>query len=180
MKLKFAIICVLLSGIFSAQQVKEYKIGTPVKLSVPSTYVKSYDLNDFALAQFTNAVSEKYVIVIQAEKAHLTSVQVLFADITEAADYYVKSIFDGLAENGKRNITEPKKIKIGSYDAAELLVQGTLIDDVENTEVDLFYHLTVIETPAHYYQIISWSSLKDRNKNLSEFANIAGSFTELN
>ncbi|UFK96990.1 hypothetical protein [Kaistella faecalis] len=179
MKLKLAIISVLLFGVFSAQQMKEYKVGTPVKIAVPSNYVKSYNLNDFAIAQFSNAVNEKYVVVIQTEKEHLNSVQVSFADIAEAGNYYVKSLFDGLAENGKKTVSAPKKMKIGNNDAAELLVQGTFIDEEDHTETDLFYHLTVVETPAYYYQIISWSQLKDRNKNLSEFMNIAKSFAEL-
>ena len=179
MKLKLAIICVLLFGVFSAQQMKEYKVGNPIKIAVPSTYVKSYDLNDFALAQFTNAVNDKYVVIIQTEKEHLTSLQVSFADIAEAGNYYVKSLVDGLAENGKKTVSTPKKMKIGNNDAAELLVQGTFIDEEDHTETDLFYHLTVVETPAYYYQIISWSQLKDRNKNLSEFMNIAKSFAEL-
>ena len=179
MKLKLAFIISLLFGMFSAQQIKEYKFGAPIKISVPSTYVKSYDLNDFAIAQFTNAVNEKYVVVIQTEKDHLTSVQVSFVDTADAGSYYAKSLSDGLSENGKKSVSPPKKVKIGSYEAAELMVQGTMHDEEANTEADLFYHLTVVETPAHYYQIISWSALKDRNKNLNEFMNIANSFAEL-
>lgn len=179
MKLKLTFIISLLFGMFSAQQIKEYKFGAPIKISVPSTYVKSYDLNDLAIAQFTNAVNEKYLVIIQTEKEHLTSVQVSFADIAEAGNYYVKSLLNGLAENGKRTVSSPKKMKIGNNAAAEILVQGTLIDEEGRTETDLFYHLTVVETPLHYYQIISWSQLKDRNKNLTEFMNIANSFAEL-
>lgn len=179
MKLKLTIISVLLFGVFSAQQMKEYKVGKPIKIAVPSTYVKSYDLNDFALAQFTNAVNDKYVVIIQTEKEHLTSLQVAFADIAEAGEYYAKSLIDGLAENAKRTVSAPRKLKIDNKDAVELLVQGTLTDVTDQTEADLFYHLTVVETPAHYYQIISWSELKDRNRNLNEFMNIANSFVEL-
>ena len=80
-------LAVFFSSIFSAQQMKEYKFGTPITMSYPVGYVKVYDLNDVAVAQFTNAVDSKYAIVLQTEKDNLTFVQVEFANIKEAGNY---------------------------------------------------------------------------------------------
>ena len=54
MKTKLLFLTALfLSLTFSAQQMKEYKFGEPFNISLPANYLKSYDLNDVAVAQLS-------------------------------------------------------------------------------------------------------------------------------
>ena len=171
-------LAVFFSSIFSAQQMKEYKFGTPITMSYPVGYVKVYDLNDVAVAQFTNAVDSKYAIVLQTEKDNLTFVQVEFANIKEAGNYYFTNIITGLKDDLSKKQSETKEISINGYKAAESIIEGTLIDDESDNSAQLFYYYVVVETPKNYYQILMWSDLKDKNKNLEEFKKIAKTFKE--
>ena len=92
-------VAIFLSGIFSAQQMKEYSFGQPFTMSYPAGYVKTYDLNDVAAAQFSSPINEKYSVVIQTEKDNLMFYQVDFSSLKEAGDYYSTSIKNGLIDD---------------------------------------------------------------------------------
>lgn len=171
-------VAILICSIFSAQQMKEYNFGEPFKISYPAGYVKSYDLNDVAAAQFSSPVNEKYSIVIQTEKDHLTFYQLAFTDLVEAGAYYSKTIKDGLIDDASLKYVSPKEIKVNGHNAVESTVEGSFVDEESGLTTKLFYNVTIVETVTHYYQIISWCAAKDKDKNLAEFRKIASSFKE--
>lgn len=178
---KFAIFLLLVFFAipFSAQKMTEYQFGTPFTMSFPVGYVKVYDLNDVAAAQFTNAVENKYAIVVQTEKDNLNFVQIAFANITDAGNFYFKNIKDGLEDDSFKKQSTPKEISINGYKAVESTIEGTLIDDESETSTQLFYYFAVVETTNNYYQILLWSDLKNKNKNVEEFRKIANTFKEV-
>ena len=171
-------VAILFSGIFSAQQMKEYNFGKPFQISYPAGYVKSYDLNDVAAAQFSSPVNEKYSIVIQPEKDHLTFYQLEFSDLVEAGTYYSKTIKDGLTDDASLKYVSPKEMKINGHNAVESLIEGSFTDEESGLTTKLFYDVTIVETNNHYYQIISWCAAKDKKKYEEEFRKIASSFKE--
>lgn len=171
-------VALLLSGIFSAQQMKEYNFGKPFQISYPAGYVKSYDLNDVAAAQFSSPVNEKYSILIQTEKDHLTFYQLEFSDLVEAGSYYSKTIKDGLNDDASLKYVSPKEIKINGHNAVESTIEGSFTDEESGLTTKLFYNVTIVETNNHYYQIISWCAVKDKKKYEEEFRKIASSFKE--
>lgn len=177
-KITLLFLLIFLSISFSAQKMTEYTFGTPFTMSFPVGYVKVYDLNDVAAAQFTNAVDDKYAIVVQTEKDNLTFVQVKFANISEAGNFYFKNIKDGLEDDSYKKQSAPKEITINGYKAVESTIEGSIMDDETQTSTQLFYYFAVVETPKNYYQILLWSDLKDKNKNLEEFRKIANTFKE--
>lgn len=177
MKTKLLFLTALfLSLTFSAQQMKEYKFGEPFNISLPANYLKSYDLNDVAVAQFTNAASAKYFVIIMTEKEHLSSVKVAFSDMMEAGEYFGKNILDGLGDDEFAKISTLKTLTINNNPAVEFVVEGTIGDEQTKESTQLFYNATVVETPNAYYQLLSWSSLKDKEKNIEEFRKIAKTF----
>ncbi|MCZ2082772.1 MULTISPECIES: hypothetical protein [unclassified Kaistella] len=180
MRIKIVLfIAVLLSGIFSAQQMNDYQFGAPFTISYPIGYVKSYDLNDVASAQFSSPINEKYSIVIQTEKDNLTFFQIAFSNLVEAGEHYSKAITDGLQDDKSLKYTTPKALMINDQNAVETSIEGSFFEDESELSTQLFYHVTIVETAKHYYQIISWCALKDKNKNLEEFRKIAKSFKEI-
>ena len=172
-------IAMFFSGIFSAQQMKEFSFGQPFKISYPAGYVKSYDLNDVASAQFSSPINEKYSIVIQTEKDNLTFFYFAFSNLVEAGEHYSKAITDGLQDDKSLKYTTPKALMINDQNAVETSIEGSFFEDESELSTQLFYHVTIVETAKHYYQIISWCALKDKNKNLEEFRKIAKSFKEI-
>ena len=173
------LVALLLSGLYSSQQMNDYQFGAPFAISYPIGYVKSYDLNDVAAAQFSNPVNEKYSVVIQTEKDNLTFFQLAFSNLVEAGDYYSKAIKEGLVADNSLKYNSPKEISINGLKAVESTVEGSFIDGESGLSMQLFYHITIIEAAKHYYQIISWSTSKDKSKNLEEFRKIANSFKEI-
>ena len=157
---------------------KEYNFGKPFQISYPAGYVKSYDLNDVAAAQFSSPINEKYSVVIQTEKDNLMFYQVDFSSLKEAGDYYSTSIKNGLIDDASLKYISPKELVINNHKAVEMMVEGKMADGEANLSVELFYHITVVETANYYYQIISWCTAKDKDKNLEEFRKIAKSFKE--
>lgn len=172
------VVVILFSGIFSGQQMKEYNFGKPFQISYPAGYVKSYDLNDVAAAQFSSPVNEKYSIVIQTEKDHLTFYQLEFSDLVQAGSYYSKTIKDGLNDDASLKYFSPKEIKINGHNAVESTIEGSFTDEESGLTTKLFYDVTIVETNNHYYQIISWCAAKDKKKYEEEFRKIASSFKE--
>ena len=71
MKKTVFLIALLIFGIFSSQEWKEVTIGSPFKISYPTNYVKTYDLNADASLQIMNAIKEKYTIIIQDDREAL-------------------------------------------------------------------------------------------------------------
>ena len=171
-------VALLFSGVFSAQQMKEYNFGKPFQISYPAGYVKSYDLNDVAAAQFSSPVNEKYSIIIQTEKDQLTFYQLEFSDLVEAGSYYSKTIKDGLNDDASLKYFTPKEIKINGHNAVESTIEGSFTDEESGLTTKLFYNVTIVETNNHYYQIISWCAAKDKKKYEEEFRKIASSFKE--
>ena len=177
-KFTFLFLLFLVSISVSAQKMEEYKFGTPFTMSFPIGYMKVYDLNDVAIAQFTNTIANKYAIVVQTEKDNLTFVQIAFPTIEDAGNYYFKNILDGLEDDSIKKLSAQKIITINGYKAIESVIEGTMIDAETETSTALFYYFAVVETPKNYYQILLWSDLKDKSKNLEEFKKIANTFKE--
>lgn len=172
-------LAIFLGGMLSAQPLKEYRFGVPFNISYPTNYIKVYDLNDVAAAQFSNVVNDKYSVVIQAERENLTFYQVTFSDIKEAAEFYSKNITAGLVDDITLKKTLPKQMVINNNQASETTIEGKFLDEESKTSTMLFYHITIVETAGYYYQIISWCNLKDKDKNVEEFRKIAKSFKEI-
>lgn len=176
-KLK-VLIAIFIGGLFSAQQMNEYQFGMPFTISYPIGYVKMYDLNDVAAAQFSSPVNGKHSMVIQTEKDNLTFFKVGFSNLLEAGDYYSKSIKEVFNDDQFLKYTNPKQLIINGQSAVESTVEGSFSDDESNLFTQLFYHITIVETAKHYYQILSWCALKDKDKNVEEFRKIAKTFRE--
>lgn len=58
------------------------------------------------------------------------------------------------------------------------IFEGDLIDEETKEIVKVNYVFTVVETPDYYYQILSWSPVKLKDKLLPEFRTMANSFKE--
>lgn len=177
-KFTFLFLILFFAVSFSAQKMTEYTFGTPFTMSFPVDYVKVYDLNNVAAAQFTNSVDGKYGIVVQTEKDNLTFVQVAFSKISEAGNFYFKNIKDGLEDDAYKKQSTPKEITINGYKAVESIIEGTIMYGETQASTQLMYYFAVVETPKNYYQILLWSDLKDKSKNLEEFKKIANTFKE--
>ncbi|GGP04738.1 hypothetical protein GCM10010992_18380 [Cloacibacterium rupense] len=180
MKKKFTLLAFLMiSGFLFSQQIKEEIVGNPFKISYPSNYVKTYDLNDSASLQIMNGIQEKFTIIIQDNIEALDALKMNFASTEEAINFYAKELISGLEENNLKKISAPKNFLINGYNSTEITIEGQTTDGETKEKIEFFYLYTVIKTPYNYYQILSWSSLDNKKQFEEEFRNIAKSFKEI-
>lgn len=173
---KFLLVSSLVLSVFAFGQTgKMMKAGRQFGLNYPASYVKTFNLNEDALLQMSNVASEKYSLVIQDEKAGLEYFKLAFENVGEATTFFTKGIIENL-KNVKKS--EVKMRKIGNYNAAELLIEATDLNEETNEELNLFYVFTLIESPEFYYQVMSWTLAENKSKFEQEFRTIANSFQE--
>lgn len=170
----------MVSNVLFSQEFKQVKVGQTFNLSYPSSYSKVFNLNESASIQLSNIVQDKYLIVIQEEKEALKSLQVNFANIDEAAEFYSKNIISSIPENKNKKISSYRHFKINGYNATELTIDGDVEVDEDGKFLTIAYKFVLAETPNYYYQFLFWSDVNKREKYNEEFEKILSSFKETN
>jgi len=150
-----------------AQQFQEKAIGHVYYVSLPDYMVKATDLNEVASLQYQNTAKETYVIVIEDNKAELEAAGMGFAG---ALDFYNSFANDFLADAKVEE--KVKEVQISGAKA----VQSSALKKFDNMKV--FYLVTVIETPTHYYKMLAWTMEQYRKDYEADFKKIAASFHE--
>jgi hypothetical protein len=127
------------------------------QIAVPPAWDTEDDLNDVAEIQAAYRSSDMYVVVIRDEKADLFEV-----DLKK------------FAELGRDSLLEDKK-EVQVSDAAPLTIDGHSALQFEIRAVHehtrVIYLQTVLETPQHFYQILTWtvpSRWEQNRKTLQE------------
>lgn len=172
------IFSLILVNLSFGQEIKEVKVGKTFQFAYPTNYLRTYTLNTDASLQLSNAALEKYSIIIQDEKASLKSVNVLFSNLEEAIDFYTRTLISNLTDNTNKKTSKVTYRDINGYPSVEKIFEGDLIDEETKEIVKINYVFTLVETPDYYYQILSWSPIKLKEKLLPEFRAMANSFKE--
>ena len=137
-----------------------------IQIVVPGGWTVDKTLNDIAVIQASNRLSEMYVIVIVEGKE----------DFAEGAtlDYFASLSRNGLAENvtGEQS-TEPVPLQVSGHSAMEYQMEGS----VDN--INIKYICTVIETPTHFYQIFTWTLPSRFEQNRETLRGVMQSFKEV-
>ena len=167
-------------GLVMGQELKQVKVGQAFNISYPSSYSKTYDLNDSACLQLSNLVQEKYFFIIQEEKEILKFLHVEFTNINEALEFYAKGLISNLPDNKNKKVSKIKNFKINGYNAAEISIEGDFVDEETDKTYTLVYNYTLIESQNYYYQILAWSNINKRDAYGDEFKKMINSFKEEN
>ena len=136
------------------------------QITVPEDWNETNELNDVATIQAANFNKEQYVIVIEDSKEDFTD-----ANLDDHSQITSQLIVDGLTAP---NLTSPNPITINGYTALQREIQGSF----EN--INVVYLHTSIETPTHFYQIVTWSLKSRFEENRSVFEQVTQSFQEVN
>ena len=136
------------------------------QITVPEDWNETNELNDVATIQAANFNKEQYVIVIEDSKEDFTD-----ANLDDHSQITSQLIVDGLTAP---NLTSPNSITINGYTALQREIQGSF----EN--INVVYLHTSIETPTHFYQIVTWSLKSRFEENRSVFEQVTQSFQEVN
>ena len=136
-------------------------------MSISNDLELTNHLNELTKIQFQNIKEDIYFIVLDEPK-NLSAPTLL--------DYY-KLILNHFREvNDDFHIVEYGKTKINSCDAIIFSMYGKDLEDGIYT----YYRYAVIEDGKNYYQIMSWSHMKNKKKLVGKMQKIIWSFKSKN
>ena len=135
-----------------------------VQITVPDDWDAMTDLNDVAIIQSANLVKEQYIIVIDDTKEDFAE-----PDLGEYSDITSQLIIDGL--NGSE-VGPSTPLTINGNAALQKEIRGSI------DNINVVYIHTSVETPTHFYQVLTWTLKSQFDKNRSVLQEVTNSFRE--
>jgi hypothetical protein len=142
--------------------------GNCYTLDLPNYMIKTFDLNDVATLQYKNAVKEAYTIVIEDNKEELTSLAMIFQNPNEFLENFIKDY--RTSEN--RTFSEIVEFESNGHPHAQ--VEMTWNDE----DGDFYMLVTSVETEGHFYNILCWTILENKDLLKNDYLTISKSLKE--
>jgi len=171
-KIILTIICLFVSLAFNVSTAQEKgfinkKLGNIIFIDIPEYMTKTYGLNDVAKAQYQNTDKEAYLIIIEEEKEDIKIAGGGFANSKEYFKFFVESFgIDSI------KIMSGEEMNKGKFPAYQGQIEGFV------NGLKLFYLVTIVESPTHFYNIISWTLFERKSDVINDFKKIASSLKE--
>lgn len=143
------------------------KLGNIIFVDVPDYMTKTFGLNDIAKVQYANSEKEAYTIIIEEDKDDIKTAGGSFENSQDYYNYFIKNF--GIDSVEVLSEAPTKSGKLNAY-------QAQIAGHIDN--LDLFYLVTIIESPTHYYNIISWTMAENKNQLIDDFKRIVSSLKE--
>lgn len=160
----FITACLTLYAAMAIGQTKfnPQKAGNVFYMAVPDYMSKTIGLNDVATVQYKNSIKDIYTIVIEDNKEDLKLAEINYASLSEFQEEFAK---DFIKDEGKRPSSKPifttkNDINFVEYDTA-------YFDKETNREI--YYLVGIVETKSHFYKILSWTSMDNKDKYKADF-----------
>lgn len=181
MKVRFFLMLILMS-LFGCNKEKTFKVKAVhskdnYSVEVPIFMTKSEILHREATLQFQDISRELYLVVIDEPQDEFNAL----AEMEEISGKHYTSNLDGyttlLIDNLQSNIIECKifnlkDVNINGLSAKQFQITG-IVDGIE-----VFYQLACIQGDRKYYQVVSWTILKNKKAYASAMEKAILSFKE--
>ena len=159
------------SNIFAQTNLKEYKVGHIVNVSLPDYMSKTMGLNSSSILQYKSTVKEVYGFIIEDNKEELALVEMNYSSINEFCEDFAK---DFLKDEKKKTFSYPEYQKKGDVNFAEF--DATYYDKEIKTEI--YYLVGIVETKTSYYKVLSYTSKENKDKFKADFQKILYSLND--
>jgi hypothetical protein len=143
--------------------------GHSYTMEIPDYMQRVFDLNEVATLQYLSEDPEAYMVVIEDRKEEL--------------DYFGLS-FEG-PEDFLKNFTDTYNVNAENRKLEEVINfhgNGNKFSQVKMTwtieEVDYLMLITSVETNTHFYKILAWTSLANRDALLDDFIRMSSSIRD--
>lgn len=158
---------VLFFSIIVSGQTKfnQQKAGNIFSIDIPDYMSRTVGLNDVATVQYKNSVKDIYTIVIEDSKEELAIADIVYSSLKEFQEEFEK---DFIKQEEKRTSTAPlfttkEGINYVEYDV-------TYYD--EELKIEVYYLVGIVETKSHFYKILSWTNVANKDKFKVDFQKI--------
>jgi|TARA_R110000868_G_scaffold146339_1_gene367123 hypothetical protein len=149
----------------SQTKFNQQKAGNIFEISVPDYMTRTIGLNDVATVQYKNNVKDIYTIVIEDSKEELKIADIFYSSLLEFQEEFEADFVKG---EEKRTSTKPTLSTKNNINYIEYDV--TYYDKELNIEV--YYLVGIVETKTHFYKVLSWTNILNKEKFKSDFQKI--------
>jgi hypothetical protein len=140
----------------------QQKAGHIFFIDLPDYMTKTMGLNDDATIQYKNSVKDVYNIVIEDSKEELAILDMHYSSINEFHEEFIK---DFLKDEEKRNISKPIYQSKDNLNYIEF--DASYFD--KDAQIEIYYLIGIIESKSHFYKILSWTKMENKDKFKSDF-----------
>lgn len=163
---------VLFSNVILAQTtMKEYKAGHVFNISLPDYMIKTTGLNTSATIQFKNTIKDIAGFVIEDSKEELQMAELTYTSLNEFYESFIK---DFVKEQAKRKVTKPETKTINGIN----FIESDVSYYDKESKIDIYFFVGMAETSTHYYKLLCYGSLDDKEKFKADFEKILYSIKE--
>jgi len=152
-----------------AQQFQTKTGGHEYTLEVPDYLKQTFDLNDVASLQYKNILKDVYLIVIEDDKKVLESLEI---DFPSTADFLLFFVKDYNIEAENRMQSEIVEFENNGNNFAQ--VELTFKDEAG----EYFMLITAVQTNTHFYKIMNWTKLVEKDIYYADFKRTAKSLQD--
>ncbi len=153
------------SNLFAQTNLKEYKVGHVVSVSLPDYMSRTVDVNNSSIIQYKSTVKDVYGFIIEDNKEELALAEINYSSINEFCEDFAK---DFLKDEKKRTFTYPEYQKKGDINFAEY--DATYYD--KEAKAEIYYLVGIVETKTSYYKVLSYTSKENKDKFKADFQSI--------
>ncbi|MBA4276406.1 hypothetical protein [Flavobacterium sp.] len=153
------------SNFFAQTNLKEYKVGHVVSVSLPDYMSRTVDVNNSSIIQYKSTVKDVYGFIIEDNKEELALAEINYSSINEFCEDFAK---DFLKDEKKRTFTYPEYQKKGDINFAEY--DATYYD--KEAKAEIYYLVGIVETKTSYYKVLSYTSKENKDKFKADFQSI--------
>lgn len=133
-----------------------------ISLEIPGNWSQQTERFEIAALFATDALETQCAMVTVDSKQ----------DFVGSLAEYDEASTEGLVQNLTGEVTKssPESGKVGEFPAIRRRLEGTM------DNIRLVYQIASVETPGHYYRILTWTSPSRETKAAPVFEEIIGSF----
>jgi hypothetical protein len=153
------------SSIFAQTNLKEYKVGYVISVSLPDYMSKTIGLNSSSILQYKSTVKDVYGFIIEDNKEELAIAEMNYSSINEFCEDFAK---DFLKDEKKKTFSYPEYQKKGDINFAEF--DASYYDKEAKTEI--YYLVGIVETKTCFYKVLSYTSKANKDKFKADFQSI--------
>lgn len=153
------------SNLLAQTNLKEYKVGHVVSVSLPDYMSRTVDVNNSSIIQYKSTVKDVYGFIIEDNKEELALAEINYSSINEFCEDFAK---DFLKDEKKRTFTYPEYQKKGDINFAEY--DATYYD--KEAKAEIYYLVGIVETKTSYYKVLSYTSKENKDKFKADFQSI--------
>jgi len=159
------ILVFITSNLFAQTNLKEYKVGHIVSVSLPDYMSRTVDINSSSIIQYKSSVKDVYGFIIEDNKEELALAEINYSSINEFCEDFAK---DFLKDEKKKTFSYPEYQKKGDINFAEF--DATYYD--KDAKAEIYYLVGIVETKTCYYKVLSYTSKENKDKFKADFQSI--------